>query len=164
MKLYFLRHGKAEDRSEDLTDFSRRLTPEGAEEMERVARGLAKLVGGVDAILSSPLPRALKTAEIAGAGLGIDADKIVITEELASGAFELESLKRLLHGRADDERLLLVGHEPDFSSMVRYLTGARIEMKKAGVAFVETQHVVSGAGLLRWLLTPRCLVLAGGEE
>jgi phosphohistidine phosphatase len=164
MKLYFLRHGKAEERSEDGTDFSRKLTAEGIEEMERVAKGLARLVGGVDTIISSPLPRALQTAEISARAIGYEEQKIEISKEIASGSFGPRELERLLHGRSDNDRVLFVGHEPDFSSMVGYLTGARVEMKKAGCAYIETYGVEREGGVLRWLLTPRCLVLVGGDS
>jgi len=164
MKLYFLRHGKAEDRSADGTDFSRKLTTEGIEEMREVARGLAKLVGGVDRVLSSPLPRALETAKIAAAALQIEEDKVEISKDLASGSFGPQGLGRLLKGHSPNDRVLLVGHEPDFSSIVGYLTGARVEMKKAGCAYIETYEIEREGGVLRWLLTPRCLVLASGAS
>jgi phosphohistidine phosphatase len=164
MKLYFLRHGKAEDHSADNTDFSRKLTPEGIDEMKRMANGLANVVGRVDAIVSSPLPRALETAKIAGAAIHFHEDDIIVSKKVASGAFGAEELASLLRDRSDEDRVMFVGHEPDFSSMVRYLTGARIEMKKAGVAFVETYELESGGGVLRWLLTPRCLILAAGDS
>jgi phosphohistidine phosphatase len=165
MKLYFLRHGYAGEASGTPQDYERRLTAEGVEEMRRVARGISRVVTKIDLIVSSPLPRALETAHIAAAALGIAAAKVVVSDSLASGASRIEELRDLTKGLPDDHRMMLVGHEPDFSSLVRDLTGAVIEMKKAGVACVDAHGAATGGGVLRWLLTPRHLqLIAGGEE
>ena len=41
-----------------------------------------------------------------------------------------------LRGVPAEGRLLLVGHEPDLSSVVGDLTGARVDIKKGGLAVV----------------------------
>jgi phosphohistidine phosphatase len=161
MKLYFLRHGAAEDVSPSGKDWDRRLTETGIEEMAGVARGLAELIGEVDVVLTSPLTRAHETAKIAAAALQVTRGPIQVSEKLASGSFGLEELEDLVQEFSGSYRVLMVGHEPDFSGVVGRLTGARIEFKKAGLAFVETAYSGSHGGVLRWLLTPRHLVLAG---
>jgi phosphohistidine phosphatase len=161
MKLYFFRHGKAEERSEGGSDYERRLTAEGIEETKQVAQGIVALVDTIDLILSSPLPRALETARIAAAALAVPPDKLVVSDRLAAGAFGLGNLQTLLEHAAANQRVMLVGHEPDFSTVVMRLTGANVEMKKAGLAFVEAPHVGQDSGLLRWLLTPRQLQIVG---
>ena len=45
MKLYLLRHGAAEERRQGLSDYERRLTDDGIDEMEHVAIGLKLLIG-----------------------------------------------------------------------------------------------------------------------
>lgn len=163
MKLYFLRHGAAEDRSHDSSDFARRLTPAGTDEMKRVAEGLAALIEEVDFIISSPLPRALETAAIAAPALRLTAKDVRVADELRAGAFGLAELVGLLRPLSADSRVMLVGHEPDFSSVVMELTGGSIEMKKAGLAFVDVSRLERGGGVLRWLLTARHLQLAARE-
>jgi phosphohistidine phosphatase len=164
MRLYFLRHGSAEDRREGLRDYDRRLTTEGIAEMQRVAVGLARAVPEVDLIVTSPLPRALETARIAEAALRVKDGPLVVSEKLSSGAFGIAEVQELVRSLPSSHRVILVGHEPDFSSTVRDLTGAIIDMKKAGVALVETNRVERGAGVLRWLLTPRHLELMAGSR
>ena len=39
------------------------------------------------------------------------------------------------HG--DDDRVLVVGHDPSFTQVVHDLTGGRIDFKKGGVAAVD---------------------------
>ena len=159
MKLYFLRHGSAEERSASARDYDRRLTPEGIAEMKSVARGLARLVEEVDVILSSPLPRALETAKIAEAAIRVKSGPIVVSDKMAAGALGMNELQALVRDYPSDYRVLLVGHEPDFSDLVRDLTGGVVEMKKAGLALVETGQAQRAGGVLRWLLTPRHLQL-----
>ena len=55
------------------------------------------------------------------------------------------------------ERVLLVGHEPDFSDMVEALTGGAIDMKKGALAAVTCDEVREGEGMLTLLLPPRYL-------
>jgi phosphohistidine phosphatase len=161
MKLYFLRHGKAEERTAGASDYERRLTSEGIEEMKQVAQGILALVDEVDLILSSPLPRALETARIAAAALAVPSDKLIVSDKLAAGAFGLGSLQSLVEHAPADQRIMLVGHEPDFSTVVMRLTGANIDMKKAGLACIEVPRIGPDNGVLRWLLTPRQLQLVG---
>ena len=55
---------------------------------------------------------------------------------------------------------MLVGHEPDFSDVVRAITGARISFPKAGAAAIEP--IAGQRGELRWFLRPRALALIAG--
>ena len=66
MDVYLVRHAAAFDRDPDRwpDDGRRPLTPKGEEEFRLAARGLARLVSRVDAVLSSPYERAWRTAQI----------------------------------------------------------------------------------------------------
>src|SRR5688572_22782487 len=121
MKLFFLRHGIAEDPRPGLGDSGRRLTAGGIEEMRGVGRGLRTLGLAFDAILTSPLPRARETAEIAAAALGLE-DRLRVEDRLGCGC-RFADLERLLRDQAPRGRVLLVGHEPDMSYLVGALTG-----------------------------------------
>ena len=58
----------------------------------------------------------------------------------------------------DRTRIMLVGHEPDFSSLIGALTGgSRVLMKKGGLGRVDIDMLEEGAGTLAWLLPPRAL-------
>jgi phosphohistidine phosphatase len=159
MHLFFLRHGKAEEVSSSGNDFDRRLTPEGIQEMQAEAAGLLALGLHIDSIFSSPLRRALETATIVAKALDVDAGSVVVDDRLAAGTFDLDELEELLRRQPESARLLLVGHEPSFSGVVGQLVGnANLVLKKGGLAYVETAQVRQGAGVLRWLLTPRHLI------
>ena len=59
-----------------------------------------------------------------------------------------------LFARHDGDCLVLVGHDPDFSEILRDLAGANVAMAKGGVARIDLP-----SGELRWLLRPRALRL-----
>jgi phosphohistidine phosphatase len=148
MKLYFLRHGKADWPNWDRPDDERPLTDEGKKEVAAVAKLLRRLeISPV--ILSSPLPRASQTAEIAGKHL----DARVQEETLLRPGFDASRLKKLLKNFSG-KSLMVVGHEPDFTRTISQLTGGNTKLPKAGVAFVEFEPDVM-QGQLRWLVPPK---------
>jgi len=156
MKLYFLRHGKADRSQWDGDDAARPLTAEGEEAMRREAKALRALGLAPDVIVTSPLARASRTAELAADGLGLGG-RVVVDDRLAPG-FDARRLEQVLtaHGPADE--VMLVGHEPDFSATVAELIGGGdIVMKKGGLARVDVTAPVAGGGELVWLLTPPLL-------
>jgi len=65
MELYFLRHGEADWPDWHKSDDERPLTKRGKKEMHEVAAFLVRLKVRTSLILTSPLPRAAQTAEIA---------------------------------------------------------------------------------------------------
>jgi len=159
MELYFLRHGVAADYGPAGTgDAGRPLTREGIEKMTAAARGMQRLGVQLDLLLSSPLVRARETAAIVGRTLGLEVE---IAADLSPGC-GLSRLRALLATHSDAGRLMVVGHEPDFSTLIGDLTGARVEMKKGGLARVELP-APDAAGTLLWLLTSRVLREAGRE-
>ena len=65
MELYFLRHGEADWPNWKKSDDERPLTKRGKEEIREVAKFLVRVKAKPSLILTSPLPRASQTAEIA---------------------------------------------------------------------------------------------------
>ena len=148
VQVWFLRHGEAVPHDAK-PDFERELTPRGERQAEAAGRGLGRSGVELTACYSSPRVRARQTAEIACGDLGVGVE---LAESLSSD-FDLDDLTELLHAHDEDARVLLVGHEPDFSQAVHDLTGAAIDMKKGGIAAVK----LTGArrGELIVLLRPR---------
>ncbi len=137
--IWLLRHGDAEDGDDD---DARRLTNKGESQAERAGRALAALDVQLDACLTSPKVRALDTAKIACRHLGLEPE---VADELAGGSFDLDALAA---GRGD---VVLVGHEPDFSNAIADATGARVKLKKGGLAGVDGSllHVLVRPGDLK---------------
>ena len=157
MRLYFLRHGVSEDLSASGSDSDRRLTREGIDAMERIARALKRMDIKVDAILTSPLARAKETAEIVALELGHEG-RVDIEERLSPG-FGLRDLREIVGGRHAYERVMLVGHNFDFPSVAGQLAGgAAIDLKKGGLIRIEVDRIEPGGGVLEWLLTPKLIM------
>jgi phosphohistidine phosphatase len=124
--IYLLRHGDAEPGNGD--DSARRLTAKGERQSRDAGRALATLGAGLDACLTSPKVRAAETAGLACEALGLEPETAL---ELGGGEFDALDL---CAGRGD---VLLVGHEPDFSNQVARLTGAKVKLRKGGLAIVD---------------------------
>lgn len=155
--IYFLRHGLA-DRSEftGKDDTLRPLTERGRRRMQATAAALARMGWEPGLILTSPLARARQTAAIVAECLDLQ-DRVKVAEELGCG-FDSRDLASLLATYRDEDGIVLVGHEPDFSLVIANLTGGSdIVMKKGGLARVDLHAEDPPAGRLAWLLPPRFL-------
>lgn len=150
MDLYFLRHGDAEPTSAAGSDEARQLTDRGRRENRATAEAAHRAGLRPEAIFTSPLTRARQTADILEEVFGLSPK---VEEALRSG-FALAQLQDLL-SRNPHERILLVGHQPDLSTVVGHLIGdARLQMAQSGLAYVQTERIEPGCGVLVWLLTP----------
>ncbi|HSK94313.1 MAG TPA: phosphoglycerate mutase family protein [Candidatus Angelobacter sp.] len=152
MILYFLRHAEAEA-GEPGRDDERHLTDAGEATMRAAGPLFRRLNLRPDTIISSPLPRALGTAELASEAIG--SGPPIADDRLRPGA-GWGDFARAMADRPDARRVLFVGHEPDLSSTIAHLTGASsVRMRKGGLACVEFYGVPEpGAGELAWLIDP----------
>ena len=146
-QLWFLRHGEAEPHG-SRPDDERELTDRGRDQSRQAGRGLGLLELTFHHVFTSPKVRALETARLACEALDVEP---VVHEPLREG-FDAGEAIALLHAAGVDQRVLVVGHNPDFVQVVHDLTGARIELKKGGVAGVRLD---GGSGELLSLLRPR---------
>jgi phosphohistidine phosphatase len=146
-QLWLLRHGEAEPH-DAAPDADRQLTDRGREQSRVAGRALAALKIEVHLAFTSPKVRARQTAELACEALRIEP---IDHAALASG-FDGAAALELLSAAGPEQRVLVVGHEPDFSQVVYDLTGGRIDMKKGGIAAVRLDGT---RGVLIVLLRPR---------
>jgi phosphohistidine phosphatase len=149
MLLYFLRHGEADWPDWKKSDDERPLTKHGKKEMHEVGKFLCRIKAKPSLILTSPLPRAAQTAEIAAEHLKTKCRE----EKLLAPGFGKRELERLFE-KYPDESLMVVGHEPDFSGAIAAVTGASVKLSKAGVALADVD-VRSRDGRLLWLFPPK---------
>jgi phosphohistidine phosphatase len=157
MHLYFLRHGLAGQRTDwHGGDFARPLTEDGTKRMLREAAAIKKLKPGIEVIITSPLVRAHQTANIVAKKLNL-LDRL-FTEELLKPGFRPDALQEIVKKYAAAGTLLLVGHEPDFSTVISHIIGGgRVVCKKGGLAFVDLHKPYELQGELVWLIPPRLL-------
>ncbi|MGB6192626.1 MAG: phosphohistidine phosphatase SixA [Terracidiphilus sp.] len=155
MNLYLMRHANAGVRRDNpALDTKRGLIREGKDQCILMARMLVTLRVEVDVIVSSPLKRALQTAQFVGTEMGYDA-KVEVSAALAPDG-DFVGFQKLIDKYADRNDVLIVGHNPNlFKFLGRLITGnggAGIRMRKSAVARVDmTKH----PPLLQWLIDPR---------
>jgi phosphohistidine phosphatase len=128
--LWLLRHAEAADGG---PDDERPLTERGIRQAEAAGRALQTVDANMDVCFSSPKLRALQTAQLACAPLGVE---VIVDRRLAGEPFDL---KDLTAGQGD---VLLVGHDPSFSLLLHDLTGAQARMKKGGLAGISKGELV----------------------
>jgi phosphohistidine phosphatase len=130
--IWLLRHG---DAAEGSPDSERPLTEKGRAQARAAGAALGAIGIELDACLTSPKLRALDTARLACEELnGVEP---TLEPKLAGGPFDAEALAA---GLGDE--VMLVGHDPDFSTAVHDLTGAQVRLKKGGLAGVQKGELV----------------------
>jgi phosphohistidine phosphatase len=165
--LYLVRHAVAFSRDPTRwpDDGERPLSPEGEARFRKAARGVRRIVTSVDVVLSSPFPRAWRTAELLEEEAGWPAPKP--EPVLEAGRSPAEGIE-VMEPHLDVASLALVGHEPYLSELASILltgspTSLTMTMKKGGVAHLWLEDGLRrGTASLRWLVTPKALRALSG--
>lgn len=147
MDLFALRHAQASPDAP--SDAERPLTPTGRRHAEALALRLRTLGALPAKIFSSPLVRARETA------LALDPNP-ELTDILAPGASPREICDFLAPRVTRDDRVFVVGHQPDLGALISALTGhGSIVLPPCGLARISIDRPdVAWTGHLVWLLTP----------
>ncbi|MDQ4080463.1 MAG: histidine phosphatase family protein [Gemmatimonadota bacterium] len=166
MRLLVVRHAAAEDKAEFArtarSDDLRPLTADGKRDMREGARGLRNVVPKVDVVATSPLVRAIETAEILGA--------VYEREHVVVDALRPESpyddLARWAREHAKEDVVVIVGHEPHLSGLVSWLlagaSASFVDLKKGAACLLEIEDTAAaGCAMLLWSVTPRQLRALG---
>lgn len=138
MVLYVMRHAEAVEGSDILQDEWRYLTEKGRSAAEKMSSSISKFGPKPRLTITSPLTRAVQTAEIT-AEKACRRNVVVASELLLPGA-DINDLVTHLKGCGASRRVLLVGHEPQLGSLVAALLGregANISLKKGACAALE---------------------------
>lgn len=160
MILYFLRHGKAGS-PRPTNDDARELTERGRAGLRAAAPLWRRLNLRPDVVISSPLPRALQTAEIFCEAVG----GTPVTDDALRPGASWGGMARAMAAHPAARRVMFVGHEPDLSTAMVELTGAAaIRMRKGGIGCVEFYGVPEPrTGEIAWLLDPDLYADDGGD-
>jgi len=158
MVIYFLRHANAGQKqfSNPAKDEKRPLDKIGEQQSHDVGRALAFIGVTAGVVISSPLTRAVQTADIVAQEIGYE-EKIVLDAALRPEA-TFEQFKAMLNRHKDKPAIMVVGHDPSMTDFVNAVLSsgtplALVEMKKGGVAKVEKE--LRRPAVLRWLITPK---------
>ena len=121
MILYIMRHAEAVEASDTLQDEWRYLTEKGRAAAEKVSSKIAGYGPKTRLTITSPLTRAVQTAEIAAAKAC--RKNVVVSSELLLPGADISELVTHLKGCNDARRVMLVGHEPQLGLLVAALLG-----------------------------------------
>jgi phosphohistidine phosphatase len=150
IELYLLRHADAGDPDRWAgDDADRPLSSKGLRQAGRLASHLRALGWKPDAIITSPKRRAAETADIVADAIGM---KTKVDGRLATG-FGVGELRELATTNPRAERLVLVGHDPDFSDVASLLAGTAIQLRKGSLIRIDLDEALA-SGVVRWLLPP----------
>lgn len=171
LEIVFLRHGIAENRAKDGTDYNRKLTREGKDKLEKRLPYLKELITYKDQveIWSSPLLRAKETAEILAES--VHTDRIFYYDFIGEGDFDnfLMSVVR----EKEEKTIFVVGHEPYLGEWAYELADQSIGFKKGSAAaftvklydnrIPETQDMIEEASF-SWYLTSKEMEKTGKKK
>lgn len=157
MNLFVIRHADAAHDAP--TDYERELTDKGREQSKRLGRFLGALGARPDVILTSPLVRAVETAELLAASMSGEVP-VTRDERLGCGMMPDEAYAAIWeHGKAGT--VFLVGHQPDLSCLCADLAGMQsagcFAMKKAACACFSLDKPGRGDAVLNWLVPPKLI-------
>ncbi|MBV5337724.1 MAG: phosphohistidine phosphatase SixA [Deltaproteobacteria bacterium] len=110
MEIYLVRHAEAVERVEELEDSTRWLCKKGRKSLQKTASRLRKNRVRPDLIITSPLTRAVQTAELLMAEVGSRAE-LIANNNLAPEA-TAEQVVELIRSQGKLNSIMLVGHEP----------------------------------------------------
>ena len=156
MDLLVIRHAIAVDPADSTDDDSRPLTPEGKKKMRQGAQGLRQSVPAIDVLATSPLVRAVETAEIVAEAYG---DLATVVVPVLAPGHPASAVAVWLEKQRAHNVVAVVGHEPGLSRMVSwFLSGTErsiIDFKKGAACLLTFPGAVtaSSASLL-WALAP----------
>jgi phosphohistidine phosphatase len=156
MILYVLRHAEAVERSEILQDQWRYLTEKGRATAKKMSSSIAKFGPKTRLTITSPLTRAVQTAEIA-------AEKacrknVVVSSTLLLPEADIRELVAYLKGCTDAKRVMVVGHEPQLGMLVAALlgrTGEVVSLNKAACVTLKLNPASDDTpASFLWYLSP----------
>lgn len=155
MLLYLLRHAEAVNRAP--SDAERELTALGIEQAQTVGAFCKRRGIKPNLILASPFRRALQTANLTAAALGLTTQPAPF---LASG-MDAENALMELSAYKQFASVMLVGHQPDLGNLATKLLGlpdaGSLPLGKASLVCLEVTRLASGGAGLCFLVPVRLM-------
>jgi phosphohistidine phosphatase SixA len=153
MEIILIRHGKAEEKREDLDDIKRHLTQKGEEEFQKLTPDLKEKLDPLDKrtiiIWSSPAMRALETAQFVADELQTDISSI--HDFIYEGDFEKMSSE--VQKMDDHTTILIVGHQPSLSEWTKHITAEDVKIRKGDMLNFKVTNQLPLEAELQWKIT-----------
>src|SRR3984893_9314183 len=166
IRVYLVRHGIAADPVPEVPDESRPLTAKGRRRFRRAAREFGQIGEPIDHLFTSPLVRAVQTAEILARA--VKQDEVGVLEELRPGVPVSKVFAAVAKRVKDGEAVALVGHDPQMSLLVAALAqldqadAARVDFRKGAIVSIDVDALPPSRSEPRWNLKPRARAIVEG--
>ena len=155
MNLYLIRHSIAENISIDKKDFDRELTEEGKFVIRKTSEAWKNYIGNVDVVFTSPLKRAIQTAEIISSNLQ-EIPNLIKDNNLGTGSRTADLIDIL--NSLEYKNVVVVGHQPDLSQHINNFCGTgsfNLAFPPASLAKIEFDNSIKyGRGRLIYFIPP----------
>jgi phosphohistidine phosphatase len=153
MDVYLIRHAEALAGDRTLPDAHRPLSARGKQQARSLGEGLARARVHFDALVASPLVRAVETATLVAERLGF-AEPLDIAAELSPDHAPGAVIAEVLLPRSDLAAVALVGHEPLLGALLGTLMHAAPHaLGKATAVHLAWDGPEQPARFV-WVLTP----------
>jgi len=164
MKIYLVRHAEAVERADGLEDSTRWLTLKGRKTIQKVAWRLQKNSVRPDLIITSPLTRAVQTAELIMAGAG--KRTVLVADSLLAPESTPEQLLELILRLNKADSIMLVGHEPLLSQAAALLLGREMVagLAKGSCLCLELPEKPDKPAKFHWYAAPSRKVVRSAKK
>ena len=137
MRIYLVRHSEAVNRVPPMPDEARTLSARGRVSFREMARRFREAGGDPSRILTSPLIRAVQTAEILSEAIRYEGE--VLADPRLSPGFDVAKLGAVLDECPAETEIVLVGHEPDLGDILTGLLSLPqgVAMRKGSIAALD---------------------------
>jgi len=155
MKLFFIRHGESEDLKAGNDDESRVLTDTGKKETVQLAKILSRLGGKPDAIIVSPLTRAIQTAAVIAKKIKYK-QELLVFDGLKPDA-RTDALIEFLRHNKEFKRAYIIGHQPFLGQFIAKMTGCgkAPDVAKSSVYLISLDFTETGfSAVIDGYITP----------
>jgi len=165
--LMLIRHAEAARAGADQPDFNRPLTPDGQRDAEHLAAWIGPGFPAPDAIVTSPAPRALATAECLAAAWPTP-PPITVCPELYEAPLNTP-LHLISELPPHTQHVIVVGHNPSLSHAADWLLGEPVvlELAPGSLAWLtldlpDWKEIAPGTARLHRHLTPNTMHASKG--
>lgn len=153
MEIILVRHGKTEEKREDLEDLERHLTEEGKEEVQKLMPALKEKQEPLDErtiiLWSSPATRARETAQFVADELQTEISSIhdfIYEGDFGQMSHEVQKVD-------DHATLLMVGHQPNLGEWTKDMTGEDVKIGKGDILNFKVTKQSPLEAELQWKIT-----------
>lgn len=158
-QLLLLRHGKSDWNAAFGSDHERPINSRGRRESEAIGRFLDESGMVPDLVLCSTATRTRETLACVVESAGWKDVSIEYVDALYLAA--VSTARRVINAHANEATILMViGHEPTMSGLVRDLSGKDVEIQTATLSMLETPAGTADSGRVRLLsvINPKSLL------